>query len=150
MHGGLEPLQRKEYSSRTPLDTCRIADEIALTPGLVIALIGPLGAGKTTFVQALGKRLNIRDHVVSPTFTLVNEYREGAIPLYHIDLYRIISLEDAINTGLQEYLPSKDGITAVEWADHIPGLMPELAVEVRFEFDENRERKIVLSDIRIS
>ncbi|MFC1478948.1 tRNA (adenosine(37)-N6)-threonylcarbamoyltransferase complex ATPase subunit type 1 TsaE, partial [Candidatus Margulisiibacteriota bacterium] len=113
-----------------------------LGKGQVIALIGQLAAGKTTFVQGLADQLQIKDYVVSPTFTLVNEYRQGKMPLYHIDLYRLNSLEEALAAGIQEYLPPEDGITVVEWADHIPELLPPKHTAVTLSVVEDTIREI--------
>jgi len=123
-------------------ETKNIAGEIALTPGLVIALIGGLGAGKTTFVQGLAGLLNCKDYVVSPTFTLVNEYLQCDIPIYHIDLYRLQNLEDALSAGLHEYIPAANGITVVEWADQIPQLLPDNYTEVTIKVIEEGVRDI--------
>ncbi|MGJ3251977.1 MAG: tRNA (adenosine(37)-N6)-threonylcarbamoyltransferase complex ATPase subunit type 1 TsaE [Elainellaceae cyanobacterium] len=94
----------------------------SLPAGTVILLEGTLGSGKTTLVQGMGKGLGISDSIVSPTFTLINEYSDGRIPLYHLDLYRLSpnevgSLYPELYWDGQEY-PS--GITAIEWADRLP------------------------------
>jgi tRNA threonylcarbamoyladenosine biosynthesis protein TsaE len=95
-----------------------------LTAGSVILLSGDLGAGKTTLVQGIGQGLGITDSIVSPTFTLINEYTEGRIPLYHLDLYR---LEPQEVTGLNleiywEGMEVEPGIVAIEWAERMPYL----------------------------
>jgi tRNA threonylcarbamoyladenosine biosynthesis protein TsaE len=88
----------------------------------VILLEGDLGAGKTTLVQGIGEGLGIIDSIVSPTFTLINEYSEGRIPLYHLDLYRLESAEvEALN--LESYWDGVEfplGIVAIEWAERLP------------------------------
>jgi tRNA threonylcarbamoyladenosine biosynthesis protein TsaE len=90
--------------------------------GSVILLEGDLGAGKTTLVQGIGEGLGIIDSIVSPTFTLINEYHEGRIPLYHLDLYRLESAEvEALN--LESYWDGVEfplGIVAIEWAERLP------------------------------
>lgn len=96
----------------------------SLRAGSVILLEGDLGAGKTTLVQGIGAGLGITDAIVSPTFTLINEYLEGRIPLYHLDLYR---LESEAVAGLypESYWEGVEmplGIVAIEWADRLPYL----------------------------
>jgi tRNA threonylcarbamoyladenosine biosynthesis protein TsaE len=94
----------------------------SLPPGTVILLEGDLGSGKTTLVQGIGEGLGISNAIVSPTFTLISEYSDGRIPLYHLDLYRLSpnevgSLYPEMYWEGQEYPP---GITAIEWADRLP------------------------------
>ncbi|MCX8109206.1 MAG: tRNA (adenosine(37)-N6)-threonylcarbamoyltransferase complex ATPase subunit type 1 TsaE [Verrucomicrobiae bacterium] len=88
--------------------------------GFVFGLIGPLGAGKTKLVQGIAKGLGIKSRVRSPTFTLVHEYRDGRIPLFHLDLYRLGTSRDFENAGLVEYMFNPEGITVVEWFDRWP------------------------------
>ena len=94
----------------------------SLPAGSVILLEGDLGAGKTTLVQGIGEGLGIEDAIVSPTFTLINEYSEGRIPLYHLDLYRLeLSEVEALN--LESYWEGVEfplGIVAIEWAERLP------------------------------
>lgn len=114
-------------------DTHALASEIvSRSEGrLVLALHGQLGAGKTCFVQGLAAALGIDRPVTSPTFIIINEYR-GERPLYHIDLYRINSPDEALTIGLDDYLDS-DGITAIEWAERAGDLLPADAVHIHFE-----------------
>jgi tRNA threonylcarbamoyladenosine biosynthesis protein TsaE len=92
-----------------------------LQPGTVILLEGDLGTGKTSLVQGIGKGLGIKELIVSPTFTLINEYHEGTLPLYHFDLYRLQSQEVAsLNPEIYwEGIEVTPGITAIEWADRL-------------------------------
>jgi tRNA threonylcarbamoyladenosine biosynthesis protein TsaE len=94
-----------------------------LKGGEIFALTGVLGAGKTQLVKGLARGLGYRGEVTSPTFTLVNEYVGGRLPLIHIDLYRIDSEAEAVAFGIEEYLPSR-GVTVVEWPEKIAGLLP--------------------------
>ncbi|AFZ54193.1 tRNA (adenosine(37)-N6)-threonylcarbamoyltransferase complex ATPase subunit type 1 TsaE [Cyanobacterium aponinum AL20118] len=108
--------------------TKKLGKEFAqkLTPNSVLLLQGNLGAGKTTFIQGLGEGLGISEPIVSPTFTLINEYLEGKIPLYHIDLYRL-NPEQVKHLHLQNYwegIEVEAGITAIEWSDLLPQLPP--------------------------
>lgn len=101
-----------------------------LQSGSVVALEGPLGAGKTTFVKGIAESLQIAEPITSPTFTIVSEYL-GSLPLYHIDLYRIGSSEEIELLGLEELIYGR-GVTVVEWADKAPELFLE-PLRVRFE-----------------
>ncbi|MBD2438493.1 tRNA (adenosine(37)-N6)-threonylcarbamoyltransferase complex ATPase subunit type 1 TsaE [Nostoc sp. FACHB-110] len=95
-----------------------------LAAGSVILLAGDLGAGKTTLVQGIGQGLGIVESIVSPTFTLINEYTEGRIPLYHLDLYRLEPQEVAA-LNLETYwegIEIDPGIVAIEWAERMPYL----------------------------
>lgn len=114
--------------------------------GLVLALHGNLGSGKTCFVQGIALALDIRQAVTSPTFTIVNEYK-GRLPLYHIDLYRLNSPEESFGFGFEEYLEAK-GIVAVEWAERAENLIPDNAVHIYFETMANaEERKITIRNL---
>lgn len=119
-----------EHISHGPADTARIAADLAahLGPGAVVALIGELGAGKTTFARALCRALGVTDPVASPGFTLVHEYR-GLVPVVHADLYRLRSDPlDAASLGLDE-MPS-NAIRIIEWADRAPHLCPGDAIRI--------------------
>ena len=93
-------------------------------PGTVIVLSGDLGVGKTVFAKGLAKGLGITEPVVSPTFTIVQEYKEGRIPLFHFDAYRIEDYEEMYEIGFDEYLYG-GGICLIEWAENIKELLPE-------------------------
>ncbi len=116
-----------------------------LPAGSTLLLEGNLGSGKTTFVQGLGKGLGIADAIVSPTFTLINEYLDGRLPLYHLDLYRLQSSE--INAlYLETYwegLEVEPGIVAIEWADRLPYLPPNY-VQIRWCDRSNANRQVNL------
>ncbi len=96
----------------------------ALQPGSILLLSGDLGAGKTTLVQGIGAGLNIPEPIVSPTFTLIVEYLEGRIPLYHLDLYRLEPQEvTRLNPEIYwEGIEVQPGIVAIEWAERLPYL----------------------------
>lgn len=113
-------------------------------PGTVLALVGELGAGKTTFVQGLAAGLRIPDlrQVLSPTFTLVNEYGGGRLPLVHLDFYRLAGVEAGIALGLEEQTARQDAVVAVEWADRAPALIPNDAVWLRFAWQGRAGRSV--------
>ncbi len=117
----------------SPDDTKRFAWTIAplLRRGDVLALIGPLGAGKTLLVEALFHALGVQDYVRSPSFTLINEY-SARIPLYHMDLYRLESPEELEDIGFEEYF-HLGGIVAVEWADRVSSSLPEEHILIELE-----------------
>lgn len=115
-------------------ETRRFAAALAavIRPGLVIGLNGPLGAGKTTFVRSLSESLGVDPRIVSsPTFVLVHHY-QGRLPIYHFDAYRIGSLEEFLELGVDEYFAS-DGISVVEWADRVDGCLPDDQLSIRIE-----------------
>ena len=123
-----------EYCSNGAEETEALGEALARTlrPGSVVAFTGDLGAGKTAFVRGLARGLGIGDRVTSPTFTIVNEYEGGRLPLFHFDMYRLGSEEELFDIGWEDYL-RRGGICAVEWSEHIAGaLEPEtIRVELR-------------------
>jgi len=116
-----------------------------LFPGAVVALIGPLGAGKTHFVRAVAAGLGIvnPDMVTSPTFVLIQEY-DARLPIYHFDAYRLRSQAEFIDLGVHEYFQG-DGVCLIEWADKVPAALPSERLEVRISIigDEERRFEIV-------
>ena len=100
-----------------------------LRPGDVVALTGELGAGKTTLVQGAARALGVGDRVLSPTFTLVREYRDGRMPMFHLDVYRLDRIQDVLDLGFEE-MAGGDGVLFVEWGDAIEALLPESRLEL--------------------
>ncbi|MBR2559911.1 MAG: tRNA (adenosine(37)-N6)-threonylcarbamoyltransferase complex ATPase subunit type 1 TsaE [Firmicutes bacterium] len=125
-------------------DTERFGLELAgeLKAGDVIALTGDLGAGKTTLAKSIAKGLGVRENVTSPTFTIVCEYMSGRLPLFHFDLYRIGSEEEAFEAGLEEYF-SRGGVSVIEWAERVPGLIPDDARVIVLEYGEKEDERIL-------
>ncbi|MCK5689011.1 tRNA (adenosine(37)-N6)-threonylcarbamoyltransferase complex ATPase subunit type 1 TsaE [Myxococcota bacterium] len=125
-------------------DTRKLAVEIAaqLKGGEVIALDGPLGAGKTSFVQALAEALGVEDlsEVRSPTYTLVNEYPAEHFVLQHLDFYRLDDRESVEALGLDDSFGERGVVAAVEWADLIPDLIPPEAIWIKIRFNDDGER----------
>jgi len=113
-----------------------------LQPGDVVALIGDLGTGKTQFIKGLAEGVGVgkATYVSSPSFTLINEY-PGRTPLYHIDLFRLESEKEAEGLGLEEYVRG-NGITAIEWADKIPSLLPEELLWVKIHYTGEHSRSL--------
>jgi tRNA threonylcarbamoyladenosine biosynthesis protein TsaE len=112
-------------------------------PGAVVCLEGELGAGKTCLTQGLGRGLEVAAPIISPTFTLIREYR-GRLPLFHVDCYRLRDLGDAWALGLDDYLYD-DGVTVIEWADRVRPLMPAERLWIHLEPVNGDERRIVLT-----
>jgi len=106
-----------------------------LKPGSVVALTGDLGTGKTTLTQYLALGLGIGQRVTSPTFTIIKEYHEGKLPLYHFDVYRIQE-EELWELGYEEYIDGK-GVTVIEWADKIWEHLPKEAIRIHITPGEN-------------
>lgn len=113
----------------------------------LLAFYAPMGAGKTTFITALCRRLGVRsDAVSSPTFAIVNEYRTGTgEPLYHFDFYRIERLEEALDIGLYDYLDS-GFLCLMEWPENIEGLLPEETLKVNISVQPDGSRRISWED----
>jgi tRNA threonylcarbamoyladenosine biosynthesis protein TsaE len=131
-------------TTRSELDTAAAARELASTlhPGDIVLLSGDLGAGKTAFVRGLAAGLGIDPREVSsPTFTLIQEYRGGRVPLLHVDLYRL-SAAEAEDLGLDE-LTAGDVVTAIEWPERWPGL-PAASVSVTIASTNETERVITM------
>ena len=100
--------------------------------GSVIALIGNLGSGKTTFTKGFAKGLNIKEHVGSPTFKIVSEYEGQYFNLYHIDSYRLKNSNDFLKIGGEEFLIQEIGFTLIEWADLISDILPKKTITINF------------------
>ncbi len=118
----------------------------SLPAGSTILLEGDLGAGKTTLVQGIGEGLGITDAIVSPTFTLINEYVEGRIPLYHLDLYRL-SANEVIGLNLETYwegIEMKPGIVAIEWAERMP-YKPDSYIDIRLRYTSEANREVEIT-----
>jgi tRNA threonylcarbamoyladenosine biosynthesis protein TsaE len=108
------------FSSHSPTDTEALGEILgrAAQRGQVIALTGDLGAGKTQFVRGFARGLGVAGRVHSPTFTLVNEYNGGRLKLFHLDLYRLETVEQLASAGIEEFL-QPDGVAVIEWAERI-------------------------------
>lgn len=122
-----------EYITNSPAETEAVGQALAkvLRPGAVVAYRGGLGAGKTAFTRGLAKGLGVTDSVTSPTYTIVNEYLGGTMPLFHFDMYRLGSADDLFDIGWEDYL-ERGGVCAVEWSENVDEAM-ENAVYVTIE-----------------
>ncbi|MFC2078152.1 tRNA (adenosine(37)-N6)-threonylcarbamoyltransferase complex ATPase subunit type 1 TsaE [Candidatus Bipolaricaulota bacterium] len=129
-----------------PAEMEEIGVEIAslLTDGSLVSLVGPLGSGKTTLTKGIAKGLLITDLVVSPSYLLAREYR-GRLALHHIDAYRVSSLSELAEVGLDAYLPPEEGVSVVEWPERIDGLVEASDILVTIEFLEEGAREVTIA-----
>ena len=119
------------WQSNSEKETFAVAEEIArqASPGDIYLLEGDLGVGKTVFAKGFAHGLGITEPITSPTFTIVQEYHEGRLPLYHFDVYRIADVEEMDEIGYEDYFFG-DGVCLIEWAELIRDILPEQCVEV--------------------
>lgn len=125
--------------SYSPGETYELGRQIGLAakPGQIICLNGDLGTGKTVFTQGFAAGLGITEAVNSPTFTIVQVYEEGRLPLYHFDVYRIDDIDEMDEIGYEDYFFGQ-GVCLVEWSSQIEELIPENAVQITIEKDLNK------------
>ena len=133
-----------EYLSHSVEETEALGEKLAklLRPGTVLAYLGDLGAGKTAFTRGLARGLGCRETVTSPTYTIVNEYLGGRLPLFHFDMYRLTSSDDLWDIGWEDYL-DRQGVCAVEWSENVPEAMTG-ALTVRIEKLGDTVRRITI------
>ena len=117
----------------------RIAD--GLKPGDVIALTGPLGAGKTALTQAIARGLGVTERLASPTFTVLMEYVSGRIPMCHFDVYRVHDPDDLFEIGFEEYL-NGDWVCVIEWADLIEDILPPDTLWISLDYGDGEDERI--------
>lgn len=117
-------------------ETFELGKKIASSanPGLIITLNGDLGVGKTVFAKGIAEGLNIKEDISSPTFTIVQVYDEGRMPLYHFDVYRIEDEDEMYEIGYEDYFYG-EGVTLIEWADNIRDIIPEGHTRITIEKD---------------
>ena len=129
------------YITNSPAQTEAIGAALAtvLTPGTVIAYRGDLGAGKTAFTRGLARGLGCTELVTSPTYTIVNEYLGGQLPLFHFDMYRLHSADDLWDIGWEDYL-ERGGICAVEWSENVAEAMEDPIVITIEKLGEDTRR----------
>jgi tRNA threonylcarbamoyladenosine biosynthesis protein TsaE len=115
----------------------------SLSEGAVVALVGDLGAGKTTLTRAIAEGLGVTDPVTSPTFTLINEYGGGRLPLYHFDVNRLGGdLHEMEELGYDDYFFG-DGVTVVEWADMIESILPDDTIIIELRHTDDPEKRLI-------
>ena len=118
-----------------------------ITKGSVISLRGSLGAGKTVFAKGFAEGLGISEAIVSPTFTLVQEY-DGKFKMYHLDLYRLSGEDEFESMGGEDFL-YPDGVTLIEWSEKIEDMLPDTTIYINITIDENLTRKIDIKGIEL-
>lgn len=141
-------MDKYEFFSRSPAATLNFGKKIGerLGAGSIIALTGELGCGKTLLTRGICDGLGVPlRQVSSPTFMLVNEYR-GRLPVFHMDLYRLGSIDDGFEIGIMDYLSrARSGVMIIEWAEKMISLLPADIMRVEFEILSARKRKIEFS-----
>ena len=133
-----------EFITNSERETEELGVRLAerLEPGNVVAFTGDLGAGKTAFTRGLARGLGITDRVSSPTFTIVNEYEGGRLPLFHFDLYRLSSSDELFDIGWEDYL-ARGGVCAVEWSENVSDALEEDVISVEIYRGETDSRRII-------
>ena len=142
MKEGAAAMERTEFVSRSAEETenagFRLGNE--LKRGDVISLRGSLGAGKTVLAKGIARALGIREAIVSPTFTIVQEY-EGTMPMFHLDLYRLSGEDEFESMGGEEFL-YPDGVTLIEWSEKIEDMLPDTTIFIEISINEDLSRTI--------
>ena len=130
-----------EYITNSPSETEAVGAALAqvLQPGSGIAYRGDLGAGKTAFTRGLARGLGVTERVTSPTYTIVNEYLGGRMPLFHFDMYRLGSEDELFDIGWDDYL-ERGGVCAVEWSENVWGAMEDAIVITITRLDEDTRK----------
>lgn len=137
-----------EVVTNSPEETEAVGMELArrLPPGAVVAFTGDLGAGKTAFVRGLARGLGIAQRVTSPTFTIVNEYEGGRLPLFHFDMYRLGSADELFDIGWEDYL-GRGGVCAVEWSENVEEALEPGCIRVDIRQGEGgTQRRIAIRE----
>ena len=133
-----------EFITNSPEQTEQVGQRLgqALRPGTVLAYLGDLGAGKTAFTRGLARGLGATEMVTSPTYTIVNEYLSGRMPLFHFDMYRLSSSDDLWDIGWEDYL-ERGGVCAVEWSENVDDAMED-AITITIEKLGEDSRQITI------
>ena len=133
------------FKTNSPAETEAVGEALGkrLQPGTVLAYRGDLGAGKTAFTRGLARGLGATEQVTSPTYTIVNEYLSGKMPLFHFDMYRLHSADDLFDIGWDDYL-ERGGVCAVEWSENVDDAL-ETPITVTIEKTGEESRKITIT-----
>lgn len=143
----MEPRNLTRLESAGPEETVAIGERIGrrLSPGSVVLLIGPLGSGKTTLAKGIARGVGVTEEIISPTYTIVSEYR-GALPLHHVDLYRIEGRDQAESLALDDFLWA-DGVSLIEWGEKLDIDFPRPPVRITITMGDEAERTIEVEGI---
>lgn len=133
-----------QYITHSPEETRALGRTLAqaLQGGAVVAFTGDLGAGKTAFVSGMAEGLGIEERVTSPTFTIVNEYEGGRLPLFHFDMYRLGSADELFHIGWEDYL-ARNGVCAVEWSENVDEALDGDTIRVDISRGEDDNTRII-------
>lgn len=136
-----------QYQTNSPQETEALGEALArrLAPGAVIAYTGDLGAGKTAFTRGLARGLGITERVTSPTFTIVNEYEGGRLPLFHFDMYRLGSSDELYDIGWEDYL-ARGGVCAVEWSEIVEDAMETGVIRIDIRRGNADHQRVITID----
>ena len=144
-----------QFITNSPAETEKVGAALSkiLKPGTVIAYRGDLGAGKTAFTRGLARGLGVADPVTSPTYTIVNEYLGGRMPLFHFDMYRLHSADDLWDIGWEDYL-ERGGVCAVEWSENVADALEDpIFITIEKTGEESRritiEGGVTLADLSL-
>ena len=135
------------FTSASPAETEAIGAALAcrLMPGDVITYRGALGAGKTAFTRGLARGLGISEPVTSPTYTIVNEYLDGRLPLFHFDMYRLSDSDELFDLGWEDYL-ARNGVCAVEWSENVADVLEDpITVTIERDPSDDNRRRITIT-----
>ena len=145
-----------EFTTYSTQETEKLAQQLAqkVKPGMILALYGELGSGKTTFTSFLVKALGFDNRVQSPTFVLIRHYKKGAgdsvsklKSIYHVDLYRIMDASEVEDLGIEELFEEKDALVIIEWPELLENYLPENTVKIYFTYLDENSRGINVQNL---
>ncbi|MEG2454985.1 MAG: tRNA (adenosine(37)-N6)-threonylcarbamoyltransferase complex ATPase subunit type 1 TsaE [Oscillospiraceae bacterium] len=140
-----------QYQTNSPEETESLGERLGatLTAGKVIAFTGDLGAGKTAFVRGIAAGLGITERVTSPTFTIVNEYEGGRLPLFHFDMYRLGSGDELFDIGWEDYL-ARGGVCCVEWSENVQDALDPDVIRIEIlQGPQQQQRTITIEGAKL-
>ncbi len=147
----------QKHTTTSPFETKKIAEDFAKNilkrgfckKALVLALIGDLGSGKTTFLQGFAKGLRIKEKILSPSFVILKRFQVSSFKFqdfYHFDCYRIQKPKEILDLGFKEIVSGPKNIVAIEWADRLSRVLPKNTITLSFDFLDKKTRKITISE----